>query len=151
MDQERLTRLVPIPGTPPSLIRVPSGCPFHPRCRYTGLVGGRRCETEVPPLREMVTGGHASACHLTADDRRREAERAGREDPLACLGKLFAVESMDRDTFSKLARYEGGIERALFRSLHELQRLQATRSGQPIAPPVALDVQVTGSLPDHAS
>jgi len=45
MDREKTTRLVPIPGTPPSLIRVPPGCPFHPRCRYTEVVGGRRCET----------------------------------------------------------------------------------------------------------
>ena len=36
-----LTRLVPIPGTPPSLIKVPPGCPFHPRCRYADLTGGR--------------------------------------------------------------------------------------------------------------
>jgi peptide/nickel transport system ATP-binding protein len=67
MDRERLTRLVPIPGTPPSLIRVPPGCPFHPRCRYSHLTGGRS-ETEVPPLRE-VTSGHLVACHLTAAQR----------------------------------------------------------------------------------
>jgi peptide/nickel transport system ATP-binding protein len=71
MDKERLTRLVPIPGTPPSLIKVPPGCPFHPRCRYTGLTGGR-CDTEVPPLREVVTPGHAAACHLTAEQRARQ-------------------------------------------------------------------------------
>ena len=35
LDRARPTRLVPIPGTPPSLIRIPPGCPFHPRCRYT--------------------------------------------------------------------------------------------------------------------
>ena len=51
MDRERPTRLVPIPGTPPSLIRVPPGCPFHPRCRYGHLNGGRS-ETEVPQLRD---------------------------------------------------------------------------------------------------
>jgi peptide/nickel transport system ATP-binding protein len=72
LDRARETRLVPIPGTPPSLIRVPSGCPFHPRCRYTELVGGHRCQTEVPPLREAVTPGHAAACHLTADQRARQ-------------------------------------------------------------------------------
>ena len=64
MDRERLTRLVPIPGTPPSLIKVPPGCPFHPRCRYTGLTEGR-CPTEVPLLREVMTPGHQAACHLT--------------------------------------------------------------------------------------
>jgi peptide/nickel transport system ATP-binding protein len=72
MDREKTARLVPIPGTPPSLIRVPPGCPFHPRCRYTEVVGGQRCETEVPPLREAVTRGHAAACHLTAEQRTRQ-------------------------------------------------------------------------------
>ena len=67
MDRERTARLVPIPGTPPSLIRVPSGCPFHPRCRYAPLTGGRS-ETEVPELRE-VTPRHLSACHLTVAQR----------------------------------------------------------------------------------
>ena len=67
LDRERLTRLVPIPGTPPSLIKVPPGCPFHPRCRYTQLTGGR-CDTEIPALREM-TARHLAACHLTAAQR----------------------------------------------------------------------------------
>jgi peptide/nickel transport system ATP-binding protein len=70
MDRERATRLIPIPGTPPSLIRVPPGCPFHPRCAYTGLTHGR-CDTEVPPLREVAALGHEAACHLTGDDRVR--------------------------------------------------------------------------------
>jgi peptide/nickel transport system ATP-binding protein len=72
LDRVKTARLVPIPGTPPSLIRVPSGCPFHPRCRYTELVGERRCETEIPPLREAVTPGHAAACHLTTEQRVRQ-------------------------------------------------------------------------------
>jgi peptide/nickel transport system ATP-binding protein len=70
MDRERTTRLIPIPGTPPSLIRVPPGCPFHPRCQYTGLTGGR-CDTEVPALHQVASLGHEAACHLTADDRVR--------------------------------------------------------------------------------
>ncbi len=68
LDRERTARLIPIPGTPPSLIRVPPGCPFHPRCAYTGRTGGR-CDTEVPPLREVLSLGHKAACHLTAEDR----------------------------------------------------------------------------------
>jgi len=72
LDREKTTRLVPIPGTPPSLIRVPPGCPFHPRCRYTELVGGQRCQTEVPVLREVVAPGHSAACHLTAQERARQ-------------------------------------------------------------------------------
>ena len=68
LDEARLERLLPIPGTPPSLIRVPSGCPFHPRCRYADLTDGRS-QTEVPELRP-VNPGHLVACHLTADQRR---------------------------------------------------------------------------------
>jgi peptide/nickel transport system ATP-binding protein len=66
LDVARVDRLRPIRGTPPSLINVPSGCPFHPRCAYPEQVGGDRCQTEVPLLRE--TGpAHRVACHLTRD------------------------------------------------------------------------------------
>jgi len=57
-------RLVPIPGRPPSLIRLPTGCPFHPRCRYVM----DRCRTEAPPLQNVAGGGgHVSACWLPPD------------------------------------------------------------------------------------
>jgi peptide/nickel transport system ATP-binding protein len=70
LDRDRTARLIPIAGTPPSLIRVPPGCPFHPRCQYTGLTNGR-CDTEVPPLRPVASLEHEAACHLTAEDRVR--------------------------------------------------------------------------------
>ena len=69
LDRERSERLLPIKGTPPSLINVPPGCPFHPRCSFAHLNGGRS-ETEVPQLRE-VGEGHRVSCHLSADDRMR--------------------------------------------------------------------------------
>jgi len=69
LDRARAERLVPIPGTPPSLINVPSGCPFHPRCRYAASLNGR-CETEVPELRAVALG-HQAACHLPLDEQRR--------------------------------------------------------------------------------
>jgi peptide/nickel transport system ATP-binding protein len=69
LDVARVDRLRPIPGTPPSLINVPPGCPFHPRCSYPAQVGGDRCRTEVPALLE--TGpGHQVACHLSLGKRR---------------------------------------------------------------------------------
>ena len=73
IDRERAERLLPIPGTPPSLIRVPAGCAFHPRCPYADSTGGRS-ESVVPPLRE-IEPGHLVACHLTADQRRAAWER----------------------------------------------------------------------------
>jgi len=69
LDRARADRLTPIPGTPPSLIRVPSGCPFHPRCAYAALTNGRSIN-EVPALR-AVGPGHEVACHLSTEEQRR--------------------------------------------------------------------------------
>ncbi|GAB3448950.1 ABC transporter ATP-binding protein [Phycicoccus ginsengisoli] len=67
LDRETTERLLPIPGTPPSLISVPPGCPFHPRCRFRDRVGAA-CSTERPAFREVETDHHI-ACHLDAKDR----------------------------------------------------------------------------------
>ena len=57
-------RLSPIMGQPPSLLDVPSGCAFHPRC---ALRGDRAiCAAERPVLVE-VAGDHRSACHFPAE------------------------------------------------------------------------------------
>ncbi|BBB00363.1 putative peptide ABC transporter ATP-binding protein [Actinacidiphila reveromycinica] len=69
LDRERTDRLNPVKGSPPSLINVPTGCAFHPRCPYAGLTGGAS-ETEVPELRE-VADGHVAACHLGDEERVR--------------------------------------------------------------------------------
>ncbi len=61
----RVHHLQPIPGQPPSLINVPSGCPFHPRCRLRQ--GRQRCVDEVPPLMPTEGSGHASACHFFSE------------------------------------------------------------------------------------
>jgi len=59
-------RLQPIKGLPPSLIFVPPGCAFHPRCPYVF----DRCKTDVPELLPS-NGHHASACHLALADKER--------------------------------------------------------------------------------
>jgi oligopeptide/dipeptide ABC transporter ATP-binding protein len=55
--------LEPITGTPPSLIDLPPGCPFHPRC----FLARERCRQELPPLRQVEASGHASACHFAEE------------------------------------------------------------------------------------
>ena len=57
--------LRPIPGQPPSLISVPPGCAFHPRCFLSN--GRQRCRTEVPPLRPIDERDHLSACHFAEE------------------------------------------------------------------------------------
>ena len=62
-----LTRLLAIKGTPPSLINVPRGCPFHPRCAFAARNGG--LSEEVRPELVPVEPGHTVACHLSKTDR----------------------------------------------------------------------------------
>jgi peptide/nickel transport system ATP-binding protein len=63
--------LLPIKGNPPSLLNIPPGCVFHPRCAYAMLKGGP-CDVEVPellPLRYTDEPGHTVACHLPEQQR----------------------------------------------------------------------------------
>nr|WP_106403818.1 ABC transporter ATP-binding protein [Actinocorallia populi] len=69
LDRARSERLMPVKGTPPSLINLPSGCAFHPRCAYADLTAGRST-AEVPELTE-TSPGQLAACHLPAERRRR--------------------------------------------------------------------------------
>ena len=65
-DSDIKERLQPIRGLPPSLIFVPPGCAFHPRCPHVF----DRCRTEVPELLP-ADGHHASRCHLSLADKER--------------------------------------------------------------------------------
>jgi len=65
--------LLPIKGNPPSLLNIPSGCVFHPRCAYAMLNGGP-CDIEVPQLLPLALAdepGHTVACHLPERERNR--------------------------------------------------------------------------------
>jgi oligopeptide/dipeptide ABC transporter ATP-binding protein len=57
LDEPRRAKLLPIPGQPPDLSRLPPGCAFAPRCANVL----ERCRADVPPLEE-VDPGHLSAC-----------------------------------------------------------------------------------------
>ncbi|MEZ5176173.1 MAG: ABC transporter ATP-binding protein [Acidimicrobiia bacterium] len=58
-------RLTPIPGSPPDLLNIPSGCVFHPRCKYAQP----NCAESVPPL-DVVAEDHESACFYWEDIQR---------------------------------------------------------------------------------
>lgn len=64
VDQLEGRRLQAIPGQPPSLISLPSGCSFRVRCAYSHLVPNNRCSTDAPDLNEKLPE-HFSRCHLT--------------------------------------------------------------------------------------
>ncbi|MFN8192088.1 MAG: ABC transporter ATP-binding protein [Nocardioidaceae bacterium] len=61
-------RLSAIPGLPPSLIQPPTGCPFHPRCRYAF----EPCPRDAPELADVAgRQDHLSACWLPHDQTAR--------------------------------------------------------------------------------
>jgi peptide/nickel transport system ATP-binding protein len=61
--------LRPIKGNPPSLINVPPGCAFHPRCPYRMMNPGP-CDIEVPALLPVREAGHLVSCHIPEERRR---------------------------------------------------------------------------------
>jgi peptide/nickel transport system ATP-binding protein len=69
IDGPKPRRLTAISGQPPSLLRIPEGCSFRPRCpqRFSKCV-------EEPPLTDKVGGGHKDACHLAVEDKRARRE-----------------------------------------------------------------------------
>ncbi|HSQ21361.1 MAG TPA: ABC transporter ATP-binding protein [Coriobacteriia bacterium] len=73
-DIDEKGTLLPIEGQPPSLIDVPTGCSFHPRCPYAQDV----CKVKTPELRD-IKGGHLAACHFSGNDefQRRQARNSG--------------------------------------------------------------------------
>ena len=76
---------------------------------------------------------------------RAQQMRSKQEAETATLGRTFARDATGANAFSKLSRYETTIERGLYKALHELQRLQASRgAGSGTPPPVAVDVDVSG-------
>ncbi|HEX3493209.1 MAG TPA: ABC transporter ATP-binding protein [Streptosporangiaceae bacterium] len=89
-------RLKPITGQPPSLINLPSGCAFHPRCAYVM----DKCLTEEPSLTAVgAAGEHRSACWLPvaaagtaaeAEEIRRRAVGAGRHDAASKVAEEIA-------------------------------------------------------------
>ena len=89
-------RLRPITGQPPSLIRLPSGCAFHPRCAYVM----DKCLTDQPRLVPVSDDGrHLSACWLPAtaaglageaEELRRRAVERGRNEAAAKVAEAIA-------------------------------------------------------------
>lgn len=74
--------------------------------------------------------GDESGSEEESISKAREA-RALQESEGSTLGRAFIGDSERTDSFVKLSRYEGRLERSFYRALQELQRLQAARAGRP--------------------
>jgi peptide/nickel transport system ATP-binding protein len=90
LDTPREEELVPIPGKPPSLITLPSGCHFHPRCPYV-----RDRHRKVDPGLEPVPGSedHLVACLLESETRRRLWHELQTGGPAALAARKAAEEA----------------------------------------------------------
>lgn len=61
------------------------------------------------------------------------------------FGAALSYDFANYDSYGKFTRYESCIERGIYKALHELQRLQASRNGQAVAPPVVVDVDINAA------
>ncbi len=88
LDSNRQTRLTPIQGLPPDLIKLPAGCPFSPRCPFVI----DRCLTERPTLAQAGTPEHLAACWVDVTDGR---------DPSRARPRRESLEEMRAGTVEK--------------------------------------------------
>ncbi len=84
-DPRKRTRPIKLPGDVPSPANPPSGCYFHPRCRYAEEI----CKVERPPLRD-IGGEHWVACHF-AEKLQLQGVTPLNEIPLVELPKRQAT------------------------------------------------------------
>jgi oligopeptide/dipeptide ABC transporter ATP-binding protein len=79
LDRPKQERLHSIEGTPPSLIRTPTGCKFRPRCPHAF----DKCMQEPALENRVETPGHLDRCWLSVSDKRRLRERTIRGEEAA--------------------------------------------------------------------
>ena len=97
-DGRRTQRLVPIPGSQPSLVQVPEGCVFHPRCPFAES----RCAENEQTVAEVSEGRNAR-CWKAADTAERAWPRE--DEPPAHAGDAPSDTSlMDVRDLSKVFR-----------------------------------------------
>ncbi|WP_214364312.1 ABC transporter ATP-binding protein [Pseudonocardia sp. H11422] len=85
-------RLTPISGAPPSVVNMPPGCPFTPRCPLVVAV----CEETEPALEPTTSSEHLAACH-------RSAELVG-----VSADEVFRTEVADTEALAEFVRESGG-------------------------------------------
>ena len=98
LDAKGAERLTPIKGSPPSLINLPPGCPFAPRCPMSRP----HCDEEEPVLREVGGGaGHVAACHYSeelAGDVRADEVFETTQVNLEVLQELETLDKLEQGT-----------------------------------------------------
>jgi oligopeptide/dipeptide ABC transporter ATP-binding protein len=102
LDKREQERLTPIQGGPPSLVNLPPGCPFTPRCPLAQEI----CQTREPDLEPVDGSGftaagmriHLSACHFK--------EQVARQNP----ADLFTATATDASLPAEFGGAPGAVE-----------------------------------------
>lgn len=89
LDAAQGSRLVPIPGAPPSMAALPPGCPFEPRCP----LAIDDCRTAEPELLEVAPGAAAAATSSHRAACIRTDQVAGRS-----AAQIYGVSTEPPDT-----------------------------------------------------
>jgi hypothetical protein len=117
-----------------------------------GILGWQFHQTNVERASkylEMLEGKRTGIESWNPEEYKRVAEfrkyhREEQESDIAAFGAGFVRDSREENALANLSRYETSLYRNLSRALHELERCQAARKGQPVPVPVAVDVNVSG-------
>jgi len=107
---------------------------------------------ERSTLNDFIENQYGPSTMITDEEKHQEALSRAEEmkskqhrAETATLGRTFIRDADTTNAFSKLSRYETGIEGRFYKAYHELQRLQAARRAEGnVPPPVAIDVDVSG-------
>ena len=148
LDDSGQERLVPIPGSPPSMVDLPPGCAFHPRCRFARRCAGRR--------RPACTGsrGRPSA-RLPL---RRRTRRAGEDivsdtlsSPVAASARPGETPVLEvTDLVKHFPIYAGDVIRRRVGEVHAVYGVSST-SPREVHPRPGGGVRVRGRPPPAAA
>ena len=89
-----------------------------------------------PPVYDTLKPAFRDMNEIARLEKQKETNRL-RLQVMKKLGNIPSKDELDR-----LLRYEGSIERQLYKALNQLERMQRLRAGDDVPPPVELDVDV---------
>ncbi len=126
LDEDRPQRLTPIVGAPPSLLNLPPGCPFTPRCP----LARERCEEDEPALRATTDAAHRAACFFSA-----ELEDARASDVFSTTSAdVVDVAELDTEPSPAAAPLESGGEGPRGRQVQERRPAVTAEAAEPTEP-----------------
>ncbi len=138
IDRERSDRLLPIPGSPPSLINVPSGCAFHPRCAYEERTDGLARDRAAGAARGGAgpPGGLPSSGRGAPEDLRRGDRAEAVTDGRVALRRA-AADALPGPAGAAAAPGRGGAgrRRARLRRAPRARRCRWSASRAAARPP----------------